>query len=115
MWAIGAVLCIRLGETIPAQSTCRLPADCKTPPKTPEPPGTAETINGGNGLGFGLSAGGSSADNDQSPDLLDMRCAHCQRQTDGTLAFGEVWLHRQCLAAWQSNLHNQEASDKERA
>jgi hypothetical protein len=91
-----------LGEDDPSSIDVPLPADCKTPPKTPEPPGTPETINGGNGLGFGLSAGGGSAGNGQSPDPADMRCAHCQRPTDGTLAFGEVWLHRQCLAAWQS-------------
>ena len=78
-----------------------LPASCEIPPKTPEPPGNAETINITNGLDFGLLPGDSPAGDEQSPEPPDMLCAHCQRPTDGSLAFGEVWLHRQCLAAWQ--------------
>jgi hypothetical protein len=110
-----------LGDTLhtpgggdPSPNEAAPPANGKRPPEPPEPPDTAETVNGGNGLDFGRSPGGNPAGNGQPPEP-DMRCAHCQRPTDGTLAFGEVWLHRQCLAAWQSNLHNQEASDKERA
>jgi hypothetical protein len=32
-------------------------------------------------------------------------CAHCKQPTDGTLAIGGVYLHRECVAAWD----NQEA------
>jgi len=85
------------------------PADCKTPPETPEPPGTAETINGGNGLGFGLSIGGVSAGKGRSPDSPDMRCARCgaPATADSPVQIcavdgEEILLHRHCQADWLS-------------
>ena len=70
--------------------------------KAPEPPPSAETINGGNGLDFGLSAGGNSGGNGQSPDAPDMHCAHCGQPGGFECAYDDrqAVVHPHCRGAW---------------